>query len=621
MSTLTKRILGTAAVVSLGLSLAACSGSSSSTEKKDMKAGDFELSYQNPDKAIKGGTLNYGFITETPFIGQWIRSLSTAAIDYEMQAPARSALFATDNSFSIVNGKDKGGMADIEFDNGKKTALITLHDGVKWSDGKDVTARDLYFPYEIIANDKAGSSRWTESLANIVGLEDYHNNKTDKISGLTFPDGEDGKKLLIQFKEVKPGFTQSGNGYYLEQYVPYHYLKDIPFDKLQSDEKTTTKPLVVGPFKPKNIVPGESISYEVNEYYYGEKPKLDSVIVKTVNPSKVVASLKNAEFDIVRGTTPDLYPEVEKLKDKGYAITGQDELAVSVMYYNVGHYDAQKSLNISDRETPVQDVKVRKALSYALDEDSVAKEIYHNLKYRANGTIPPVFSDYVNKDNKGFPYEPEKAEKLLEEAGYTYKKDAKGKDGKTNEVNEKGYLVDKNGKTLSLVFLARSGQSYSEVVAMDYINHWKAVGVDVSLFKNKLTDFNTWADLVKSSGKTEDNQAWDISTGGWSLSSEPSQQDLFSAKAPFNLGHFTSPELTALLDDIDSEKSLDKGYRAKAFQKYQAYIQDTAFVTPLDFSIDWTPVNKRVVGWTQAYDATDLWAKLGVSKDKPEQGK
>lgn len=195
MSTLTKRILGTAAVVSLGLGLAACSGSNSSTEKKDMKAGDFELSYQNPDKAIKGGTLNYGFVTETPFIGQWIRSLSTAAIDSEVQAPARSALFATDNSFSIVNGKDKGGMADIEFDNGKKTALITLHDGVKWSDGKDVTARDLYFPYEIIANDKAGSSRWTESLANIVGLEDYHNNKTDKISGLTFPDGEDGKNF------------------------------------------------------------------------------------------------------------------------------------------------------------------------------------------------------------------------------------------------------------------------------------------------------------------------------------------------------------------------------------------------------------------------------------------
>ncbi|OFI45979.1 hypothetical protein BG262_05695 [Floricoccus penangensis] len=227
----------------------------------------------------------------------------------------------------------------------------------------------------------------------------------------------------------------------------------------------------------------------------------------------------------------------------------------------------------------------------------------------------------MNKDNKGFPYEPEKSEKLFEEAGYTYKKDAKGKDGKTNEVSEKCYLVDKNGKTLSLVFLARSGQSYSETVAMDYINHWKAVGVDVSLFKNKLTDFNTWADLVKSSGKTEDNQTWDISIGGWSLSSEPSQQDLFSAKAPFNLGHFTSPELTSLLDDIDSQKSLDKEYRAKAFQKYQAYIQDTAFVTPLDFSIDWTPVNKRVVGWTQAYDATDLWAKLGVSNDKPDQGK
>ncbi|OFI49239.1 peptide-binding protein [Floricoccus tropicus] len=621
MSKVVKRVLGVAAVTTVALGLGACSSSSSSdkgTDKKDSKdekVGDFNVSYANPDKAIEGGDLTYGYIAETPFIGQWLSPLSTDAIDSKVQSPAFAPVFAIDSSFTIQNGKDKGGLADIEFDKDKKTALVTLHDGVKWSDGQAITARDLYYPYEIIANDKAKSTRWTDSLANIEGLEDYHNNKTDKISGLTFPDGEDGKKLLIQFKENKPGFTQSGNGYFLETIAPYHYLKDVPFEKLVSDEKTTTKPLVAGPFKPVKIVPGESIRYEVNENYSGPKPKLKSVTVKTVTPAKAVAALKAQEFDILDGTTNDLYPEVKKLTSKGYEILGQQDLYVSLLYYNVGHYDKEKSVNVSDRETPVQDPKVRQALSYALNTDQINETLNNGLNTRAIGTIPPVFKDYASKGD-GFPLDLDKANKLLDEAGWKLDKDAKGKDGKTNDASDKGYRV-KDGKTLSLTFMARSGQATSEPIAQSYINQWKQIGVDVSLYNNKLTDFNSWGDIVQSSGKTKENQSWDITQGAWSLSSEPSQQDLFSASAPFNFGHFTSDELTKDLNDIDSEKAMDPEYRKKAFQKYQDYLQETAFVTPLSFKIVWTPVNKRVQNFTLDYGENELWAKLAVTSDKP----
>ena len=62
---------------------------------------------------------------------------------------------------------------------------------------------------------------------------------------------------------------------------------------------------------------------------------------------------------------------------------------------------------------------------------------------------------------------------------------------------------------------------------------------------------------------------WDITDGAWSLSGEPSQQDLFSAAAPYNFGHFNDPEITKDLNDIDSTKAEDSTYRKAAFIKYQ----------------------------------------------------
>src|SRR5699024_11614201 len=98
------------------------------------------------------------------------------------------------------------------------------------------------------------SSRYSDSLANLVGLDEYHKGKADKISGIEMPNGEDGRKVVLHFKEMKPGMLQSGNGYFLESAEPYHYLKDVPFDKLLSDDKVRKQPLFFGPYKVQKVV-------------------------------------------------------------------------------------------------------------------------------------------------------------------------------------------------------------------------------------------------------------------------------------------------------------------------------------------------------------------------------
>lgn len=70
------------------------------------------------------------------------------------------------------------------------------------------------------------------------------------------PDGANGRKVVIHFKEMKPGMLQSGNGYFLETASPYHQLKRIPFNKLESSDAVRKNPLFFGPYKISKIVRG-----------------------------------------------------------------------------------------------------------------------------------------------------------------------------------------------------------------------------------------------------------------------------------------------------------------------------------------------------------------------------
>ncbi|WP_419155573.1 oligopeptide ABC transporter substrate-binding protein [Weissella minor] len=589
----------TVAAVVLGGGAYAYHASQNNSTGSDGKVGDLNVAYKNDKSVKKGGNLNVAYETDVPFKAQFESALSDDATMSQMAEPARSGgtmgIFDIDSEFKIKNG----GPADITFDKDAKTATVTLRDNLKWSDGKSVTAKDYEFAYELVANPEYGSARWSDSLANIEGMEDFHNGKAKDISGITFPDGEDGKKIVLKFKENKPGFENSGNGYFLENVSPYHYLKDVEPKKLASDPKTTTKPLVYGAFKPEKVVAGESIYYTPNKYYWGKKPKLDSVTYTTVDPSKTVASLKSGKYDIVKGANANIYKQIKDLDNT--EITGQQQLYISLLNFNLGHYDTKKSENVQDRDTPLQDKRVRQALGYARNVDDINKKFSNGLQTRANTLIPPIFSDYTAKDVKGYPEDIDKANKLLDDAGWKWDKD--------HEFREK------DGKRLELTYMARQGDSNSEAIAKNYIQQWKKIGADVKLYKGRLTDFNTYVQITSS----PESGDWDLTDAAWGLSSDPSQNDLFGKGAQYNSGHFTSPELTEKLKKIDSPDIKNDKDRAKAFKEYQEYMQDEAYVIPTSFRTDYTPVNKRVANWTMDNGDNNRWQELGVTADKAEK--
>lgn len=550
--------------------------------------------YDNKGTAIKGGNLNVAIQADVPAKFQWLSAYALDAVMDTMSKPAGGlgALFYVDKDFHF---KDNG-PAKISFDKDAKTATITLKKNLKWSDGHDVTAKDYYFANEIMAGPEYKSDRWNSTLSNIEGMQEYHEGKTDKISGIEMPDGENGKVVKIHFKENKPGFVQSGNGYFLEEVVPYHYLKDVAPKDLVSSERTTTKPLVIGPFVPDKVVVGESIHYVPNKYFFGKKPNLDSITFSTVQSSKVVASLKAGKYDTVFETGNSLFKQIAGLKN--YHVLGRDALYISNLYFNLGHYDAEKQTNVQDRETPLQDANVRRAMGYARNVAEVAKKFGNGLSSRATTVVPPIFKEYHDNKLKGFPQELEEANKLLDKAGYKW--------------DSKKEYREKDGKRLSFVYLARSGNADAESIAQNYIQQWKKIGVEVKLYNGRLTDFNTWSDMMD-----DGSNDWDLTDGAWALSSEPSQADLFGPDAQFNFGHFKDEKLTKIMENIDSEKSLNQTYRKQQFDAYQAYMNKQAYVIPTSYSKDYIPVNNRVKNFNFSYANNTLWEDLSVTAKNP----
>ena len=120
-------------------------------------------------------------------------------------ATSHDTLFENDDVFRITDD----GAATLDLDEDTKKATIKVKDNVKWSDGEDVTADDVIFPYEIIGNKDYTGIRYDDTFRNIVGMEEYHDGSADTISGIKKIDD---KTVEIEYKEVNPSMLQSGGG-------------------------------------------------------------------------------------------------------------------------------------------------------------------------------------------------------------------------------------------------------------------------------------------------------------------------------------------------------------------------------------------------------------------------
>lgn len=191
-------------------------------------------------------------------------------------------------------------------------------------------------------------------------------------------------------------------------------IMDKEYASGMSDEELGLKPVGTGPYKLVEWKRGQLLSFEANADYFRGKPAIDKVLLRPLtNDSTRVAAMLSGEVQLINRVP---VRDVARIKQKEglnfYMLPG-----LRLIYLQFDHFRV-KSPYVSGVDTnPFQDVRVRKAFYYGINEDAIVKHVMGGFA-EAAGQYYPVAVNGHDPAVKRPAYDPAKAKALLQEAGY-----------------------------------------------------------------------------------------------------------------------------------------------------------------------------------------------------------
>ena len=248
----------------------------------------------------------------------------------------------------------------------------------------------------------------------------------------------------------------------------------------------------------------------------------------------------------------------------------------------------------------MNDVKLRQAIGYALDTDQAGKALYNGLYHRANSLFISYYGDLHDSELEGFTYDPEKAKKLLDEAGY-------------KDVDGDGIREGKDGKEFKISFAARQRSKVNDTLVQQYITWWKEVGLNVELYTGRTIELNAFYEMIQANDPNIDMYA-----GGWGTGADPNPADQWGPVSAFNFTRYTSDENTKLLNALVSKEAFDEKKNIEFYHAWQANAFEEAFAIPT-FEVEAiTAVNKRVKYYDLKVGSASkaTWETIELTADK-----
>ncbi|MDD5037990.1 MAG: peptide ABC transporter substrate-binding protein [Dehalococcoidales bacterium] len=273
-----------------------------------------------------------------------------------------------------------------------KTYTFSLRRDAKFHNGKPVTANDFKWSLERAADPKTQSPTVDTYLGDVVGVREKLRGESTEITGVKVID-EHTLEITIDAPKV----------YFLSK-LTYHTACVLDRENVEASREWFKKPNGTGPFKLKEYVPGELLILERNANYHLGAPYLDRVRFLLAGGSPMVM-YENDEIQITGVGLADL----DRVTDPSSTLS--KELHTSPPGFEIGYI----GLNIL--QPPLDDIKVRQALTYAINKEEIAEKVLANQVKPAYGILPPGFPAY-NSDLEGLRYDPDKAKSLLAESKY-----------------------------------------------------------------------------------------------------------------------------------------------------------------------------------------------------------
>lgn len=383
-----------------------------------------------------------------------------------------------------------------------------LRKGVRWHDGEPFTARDVVFTYEKIMDERTNTVR--RPLFELVKRLEVLDPHTVRA---------------VYKKPFAPALEAWGMGIIPEHLFRGHDINTSPLNR---------RPVGTGPFMFKEWVSDERITLVANPDYFEGRPHLDQISYRIIPEPP----LKELEF-FTGGVDLD---SPQPHQHKRYASDPRFRLyrRLSNGYTYIGW---------NQKVDLFKDVRVRRALTHAIDRERIVKFLLYDLGVIATGPFPPQMW-YSNPEVKPLEYDPEKARALLREAGW---RDTDG-DG----------ILDKDGRPFRFSLITNNGNKVRENVAVLVQRQLRELGiqVDVELYE--------WSVFIREKINARNYEATVL---GWALGFDPDIYEIWHSsqiEKGFNFTAYHNPEVDRLIEAGRTE--FDREKRRKIYWKIHELI-------------------------------------------------
>ena len=549
-----RNIAAAAMAGALAVSLAAC-GSSAST-------GAANATGEAADAAEAGSN---GFTVQLGPNPETLDPALNAAVD------GGNTLITIEEPLLIIdeNNEVKPGQAEsYEVSDDGLTWTFHMRDGLKWSDGSDLTAADFEYSFKRLASPDTAAPYAETVVGMIDGYQDAIGNPDEDGNTTTDPDwdalnvhaSEDGKTLTVQLSYPCSYFDK------LASFVATSPVQQATVEA--NGDAWCTEPdtyVCNGPYMITEWTPSERIVLSKNPYYVGgwdsSKIVSDTITLLLLEDSSAsYAAYNSGEAQLVKDVPTDEIPSLTRAEDGGDFYL--DEIMGT--YY----------ISLNDQDEPFTDVRVRKALSLAIDRDYVANTIMQGIYTPATALVGPGIVDengyFMDNANGGEPYisddyeaNLEEAKSLLAEAGYP---DGEGFPTITYSANDAGYHIP----------------------VAEYLQQaWGELGITMNIDKVE------WSSFIPMRRAGD----YDISRNGWSMDyNDPSNMlELFTTNNGNNDGKYANPEFDQVIED---SRVADKTTHFEKLHEAEDILMNDAACIPVAYYNDF---------WLQSPSLKGTW--------------
>ena len=495
-----RNFLKVAGVSAAALGLAACGGSKSGSTATSGSASSAAGSSTGSVNTA-GFTVQYGPNPETldPALNSAIDASNTIITIFE-------PLLLINENNEVIGGQAESWEASED----GLTWTFTMRDGLKWSDGTDLTAKDFEYSFKRMANPDTAAPYAATCLGMIDGFDAAQAGDTD---ALNVKASDDGKTLTI---------VLSSPCSYFDKMAAFASMSPVQQATVEAngDAWCTSAETFVsnGPYMITEWTPSERIVLSKNPNYVGgwdnSKIVSDSITLLLLEDSSAAfAAYNSGEAVLIKDVPTDEIPSLTKAEDGG-------DFYVDTI---LGTYYISMNL----QRDAFKDAKVRKALALAIDRDYVANTIMQGTYSAASNVVGPGIVDeqgyFYDNANGGSPYiaadyeaNLAEAKKLLEEAGYP------------------------NGEGYPTIEYSTNDAGYHVPLAEYLQQTWGDLGITLSINKMEWSSFTP----ARRAGE------YDVARNGWVMDyNDPSNMiELFSTGNGNNDGKYSNADFDAAIE-------------------------------------------------------------------------